>query len=85
MTNALPRAVAAAAFAFAFLPNCAMASSALRSLDGRWRGPDFEILIDVERPLVSTDPTKPFGREALLVRNIAGPWVTFTANLLRPG
>jgi len=54
-----------------------LASDALRSLDGRWRGPDFEILIDVERLLVNTDPTKPFGREPLLVKNISGSWVTF--------
>lgn len=79
MTNALPRVLAAAALAMVFLTGPATASSALRSLDGRWRGPDFEILIDVERLLVNTDPAKPFGREPLLVRNIAGPWVTFTA------
>lgn len=79
MSNSLPRALAAAVLAFALLPGSALASGALRSLEGRWRGPDFEILIDVERLLVNMDPAKPFGREPLLVRNIAGPWVTFSA------
>lgn len=79
MTYASTPLFTAVALAAALTATPSPASEALRSLEGRWRGPDFEILIDVERLLVNTDPAKPFGREPLIVKNIAGPWVTFSA------
>jgi len=100
MTRASSPLIAAATVVSALMTTApSHASEALRNLDGRWRGPDFEILIDVERLLVNTDPAKPFGREPLVVKNIAGSWVTFsvgaqtffalveddTLQLVRPG
>jgi hypothetical protein len=99
MTRASTPLIAAATLVSALAATPAHASEALRNLDGRWRGPDYEILIDVERLLVNTDPAKPFGREPLVVKNIAGSWVTFsvgaqtffalveedTLQLVRPG
>jgi hypothetical protein len=99
MTRASTPLIAAATLVSALAATPAHASEALRNLDGRWRGPDYEILIDVERLLVNVDPAKPFGREPLVVKNIAGSWVTFsvgaqtffalveedTLQLVRPG
>jgi hypothetical protein len=63
MTRASSPLIAAATVVSALMTTApSHASEALRNLDGRWRGPDFEILIDIERLLVNTDPAKPFGR-----------------------
>jgi hypothetical protein len=48
------------------------------SLDGHWRGRTLEIRIEFERMLANFDPTKPFERLPLRIRNRTGSMFVFS-------
>jgi len=54
-----------------------VAEPALKFMQGTWRGDGRVVLIDTERMLGSVEPDKPFQRDTLLLRNIAGQMVVF--------
>lgn len=59
-------------------PGAACGSELLSALHGRWQGEGVRILIDTERMQGNVDPTRPFTRNPLVIRDVTPPWVVFT-------
>lgn len=53
------------------------AEPALAFMHGTWRDEQHVLLIDTDRMQANTDPAKPFQRDALTFRNLAGRMVVF--------
>jgi len=49
----------------------------LPDLNGVWSGPGLTLRIDMQRHQGNADPSKPFNRQSLLIRNVTGPMVVF--------
>jgi len=62
-------------------PGAAGASEILSALHGRWQGDGIRILIDTERMQGNVDPTKPFTRDPLVIRDVTPPWVVFAIGI----
>ncbi len=65
----------------AWAPGAAGASELLSALHGRWRGEGIQILIDTERMQGNVDPSKPFTRNPLVIRDVTPPWVVFAIGI----
>ena len=50
----------------------ASAAGDLAPLNGRWRGDGIELLIDTDRLQANAEPSRPFTRVPLLIRNVTG-------------
>ena len=46
-------------------------------LNGVWSGPGLTLRIDMQRHQGNADPSKPFNRQSLIIRNVTGPMVVF--------
>ncbi|MEZ0167556.1 hypothetical protein [Microvirga sp. TS319] len=55
----------------------AVASDALRSLNGRWQAGSYEIALDVSRLQANRNREKSFEWETMTIKNITGSWVVF--------
>lgn len=51
--------------------------TSLRFMHGTWRGDGYVLVLDMERSLANLEPSKPFQRDALIIRNITEGMVVF--------
>lgn len=71
------RLLTSAAILIALTGPAPSAEPMLKLMQGIWRGDDRFVLIDTERMLGNVEPHKPFQRDPLRLRNIAGQMVVF--------
>lgn len=61
----------------------ASADPALQAMHGAWVGDAHYFALDTQRMQANLHAEKPFQRDALLIRNIAGKMITFEINTQR--